>query len=40
MCIAIAFNPLIPGGDKKVTHTLTKLLVSLGMRDLFVTTRH
>ena len=36
------FNPLMPGGNKKVTHTYTnlKLQVCLSMCDLFVTTRH
>ena len=36
------FNPLIPGGNKKVTHTQTNLqpAAGLSMRDLFVTTRY
>ena len=33
-------NPLMPGGNKKVTYNLTKLQVCLTMCDLFVTTRH
>ena len=31
--LQMSFNPLMPGGNKKVTHTLS-------MCDLFVTTRH
>ena len=36
-------NPLMPGGNKKVTHNQANLQLSaacLTMRDLFVTTRH
>ena len=33
------FNPLMPGGNKKVTKS-RKLQVYLSMCDLFVTTRH
>ena len=35
--------PLMPGGNKKVTHTLTNLQLKaagLSMCDRFVTTRH
>ena len=32
----LIFNPLMPGGNKKVTHTYTCLSIC----DLFVTTRH
>ena len=34
------FNPLMPGGNKKVTKQNFQLQVCLSMRDLFVTTRH
>ena len=41
MCLHVRdylFNPLMFGGNKKVTHALTNLQVSLSMCDVFVTT--
>ena len=36
----VTINPLMPGGNKKVTHTQLSAAGLFEMCDLFVTTRH